>query len=85
MHQLLALPGIGPWTAEIIAMRGLGDPDAFPATDLGVELAAEQLGLRRSPRRSPSTAALAALARLRHPAPVDRLDHAVNDWPPKEK
>ena len=35
-RQLLALPGIGPWTAEVIAMRGLGDPDAFPATDLGV-------------------------------------------------
>jgi len=43
--QLLALPGIGPWTAEIVAMRGLGDPDAFPATDLGVRIAAEQLGL----------------------------------------
>lgn len=27
--------GVGPWTAELIAMRGLGDPDAFPATDLG--------------------------------------------------
>ena len=34
--QLLALPGIGPWTAEMIAMRGLGDPDAFPASDMGV-------------------------------------------------
>ncbi len=31
-----ALPGIGPWTAQYIAMRGLGEPDAFPATDLGV-------------------------------------------------
>ena len=44
-EQLLALPGIGPWTAEVIAMRGLGDPDAFPASDLGVRLAAAQLGL----------------------------------------
>ena len=43
--QLLALPGIGPWTAEVIAMRGLGDPDAFPASDLGLRLAAKQLGL----------------------------------------
>ena len=33
---LAALPGIGPWTVEMVAMRGLGDPDAFPATDLGV-------------------------------------------------
>jgi AraC family transcriptional regulator of adaptative response / DNA-3-methyladenine glycosylase II len=32
--QLDALPGIGPWTVEYIAMRALGDPDAFPATDL---------------------------------------------------
>ena len=34
--DLLALEGIGPWTAECIALRALGDPDAFPATDLGV-------------------------------------------------
>lgn len=39
--QLLALPGVGPWTAEVIAMRGLGDPDAFPASDLGLRLAAK--------------------------------------------
>jgi AraC family transcriptional regulator of adaptative response / DNA-3-methyladenine glycosylase II len=32
--QLLALPGIGPWTVEYVAMRALGDPDAFPGTDL---------------------------------------------------
>ncbi|HEX9625378.1 MAG TPA: AlkA N-terminal domain-containing protein [Acidiferrobacterales bacterium] len=31
---LTALPGIGDWTAEYIAMRGLSDPDAFPAQDL---------------------------------------------------
>ncbi len=29
-----ALPGIGPWTAHYVAMRGLGHPDAFPAGDL---------------------------------------------------
>lgn len=34
--QLLALPGIGPWTTEYIAMRALGDPDAFPASDLAL-------------------------------------------------
>jgi AraC family transcriptional regulator of adaptative response / DNA-3-methyladenine glycosylase II len=33
---LLELPGIGPWTAEYIAMRALGDPDAFPHSDLGL-------------------------------------------------
>ena len=33
---LTALPGIGPWTAAYTRMRCLGDPDAFPAGDLGV-------------------------------------------------
>jgi AraC family transcriptional regulator of adaptative response / DNA-3-methyladenine glycosylase II len=36
MERLLALPGIGPWTASVIAMRVLAWPDAFPAGDLGV-------------------------------------------------
>lgn len=44
-QQLLALPGVGPWTVEMILMRGLGDPDAFPATDLGVHSTAAALGL----------------------------------------
>jgi AraC family transcriptional regulator, regulatory protein of adaptative response / DNA-3-methyladenine glycosylase II len=47
--QLAQLPGLGPWTIEVIAMRGLGDPDAFPATDLGVRHAARQLSLPASP------------------------------------
>ena len=34
------LPGIGEWTAQYIAMRGLGDPDAFPTGDLGLRIAA---------------------------------------------
>lgn len=33
-ERLLAIKGIGPWTVEYMAMRGLGDPDAFPAGDL---------------------------------------------------
>ena len=35
-RTLLAIPGIGPWTAAYVRMRALGDPDAFPSTDLGV-------------------------------------------------
>jgi 3-methyladenine DNA glycosylase/8-oxoguanine DNA glycosylase len=31
-----ALPGVGPWTASYIRMRGFGDRDAFPAADLGI-------------------------------------------------
>jgi len=38
--QLCALPGIGPWTAHYIAMRACGEPDAFPAGDLGLRKAA---------------------------------------------
>jgi AraC family transcriptional regulator of adaptative response / DNA-3-methyladenine glycosylase II len=34
--RMCELPGIGPWTANYIAMRALGDPDAFPASDLGL-------------------------------------------------
>ena len=34
---LIALPGIGPWTADYISMRALGDPDVFLPTDLGVK------------------------------------------------
>jgi AraC family transcriptional regulator of adaptative response / DNA-3-methyladenine glycosylase II len=42
--RLLALPGIGPWTVEYIAMRALCDPDAFLPTDLGVRRALQALG-----------------------------------------
>jgi AraC family transcriptional regulator of adaptative response / DNA-3-methyladenine glycosylase II len=43
-RRLLALPGIGPWTVEYIAMRALRDPDAFLPTDLGVRHALQRLG-----------------------------------------
>lgn len=36
VKRLCRLPGIGPWTAEYIALRGFGEPDAFPAADLGL-------------------------------------------------
>lgn len=83
-QQLLALPGVGPWTTEVIAMRGLGDPDAFPATDLGVRAAAGHLGLapdalvdhstRWRPWRAYATQHL-----------WTTLDHAVNQWPPHDR
>ncbi len=37
--RLLALPGIGPWTVEYVAMRALADPDAYPDTDLALRRA----------------------------------------------
>jgi AraC family transcriptional regulator of adaptative response / DNA-3-methyladenine glycosylase II len=42
--RLLAIPGIGPWTADYIAMRALGDEDVFLAADLGVRRALGRLG-----------------------------------------
>jgi AraC family transcriptional regulator of adaptative response / DNA-3-methyladenine glycosylase II len=79
---LSALPGLGPWSVETIAMRGLGDPDAFIAGDLGVRGAAKLL-------RLPATSA----ALTRHAEPwrpwrayaVQYLwaagDHAINRMP----
>ncbi len=37
--DLCARPGVGPWTAHYIALRALGEPDAFPASDLGLRRA----------------------------------------------
>ena len=39
--RLRALPGIGPWTAQYVALRAFGEPDAFPAGDLGLRRALE--------------------------------------------
>jgi AraC family transcriptional regulator, regulatory protein of adaptative response / DNA-3-methyladenine glycosylase II len=36
LQALQALPGIGEWTVQLIAMRALAWPDAFPASDIGV-------------------------------------------------
>jgi AraC family transcriptional regulator of adaptative response / DNA-3-methyladenine glycosylase II len=47
---LLGLCGIGPWTASYVAMRALGDPDAFLPGDLGVRRAVERLGHPGDPR-----------------------------------
>ncbi len=84
LATLADLPGIGPWTTQMVAMRALGDPDAFPASDLGVRRRAAMLGL-------PVTGA----ALTRHAAPwrpwrayaVQYLwsttDHPINRWPPE--
>lgn len=44
-NELTALDGIGAWTAHYIAMRAGGEPDAFPASDLGLLRAAARLGI----------------------------------------
>jgi AraC family transcriptional regulator of adaptative response / DNA-3-methyladenine glycosylase II len=44
-QALLDVPGIGPWTADYVLMRGLGDPDVFLDTDLGVRRALDRLAI----------------------------------------
>ena len=54
-ERLLAVKGIGPWTVEYVAMRALGERDAFPASDLGLRKAVD-------PKEPPSAAELEAMA-----------------------
>ncbi|TPG33213.1 DNA-3-methyladenine glycosylase 2 family protein [Mycolicibacterium hodleri] len=83
-QQLLALPGVGPWTAEVIAMRGLGDPDAFPVTDLGVLAAAKIVGLPADPRALTEHSGRWRPWRAYATQHLwTALDHDVNNWPPK--
>ncbi|RFU42601.1 DNA-3-methyladenine glycosylase 2 family protein [Actinomadura logoneensis] len=80
--KLAELPGIGPWTIETIAMRSLGDPDAFVASDLGVRYAARALDLPGTP--AALTRRAAAWRPWRSYA-VQHLwatgDHAINTIP----
>jgi AraC family transcriptional regulator of adaptative response / DNA-3-methyladenine glycosylase II len=52
LERLRALPGVGDWTAQVVAMRALGDPDAFPSGDLGVRRALGGLDARRAAARA---------------------------------
>jgi AraC family transcriptional regulator of adaptative response / DNA-3-methyladenine glycosylase II len=52
--RLCEIPGIGDWTAQYIAMRALGDTDAFPATDLGLMRAMSLQSAREITRRAES-------------------------------
>ena len=47
-ERLTALPGFGPWTAHVVALRALGEGDAFPGGDLGLVKAMERAGVTRS-------------------------------------
>jgi AraC family transcriptional regulator of adaptative response / DNA-3-methyladenine glycosylase II len=51
-RALLALPGIGPWTAAYVRMRALADPDAFLPTDLGLRRALAARGVTDAPARA---------------------------------
>jgi AraC family transcriptional regulator, regulatory protein of adaptative response / DNA-3-methyladenine glycosylase II len=53
---LVALPGIGPWTAAYVRMRALSDPDVFMPSDLGVRHALERLDLPGDPKSATALA-----------------------------
>jgi len=55
--SLRALPGVGPWTADYVAMRGLGHPDVMLPTDLGVRRAFEARGMAATPAAVDAVAA----------------------------
>jgi AraC family transcriptional regulator of adaptative response / DNA-3-methyladenine glycosylase II len=55
-ERLLALPGIGPWSADYIVMRLLGDHDVFLAGDMGVRRALERAGRAADPRAAATLA-----------------------------
>jgi AraC family transcriptional regulator of adaptative response / DNA-3-methyladenine glycosylase II len=88
MQRLLALPGIGDWTASYIGMRALRDPDAFPAGDLGLRRAARRLGLpdgirglrEHSVRWRPwrAYAAMYLWFSLREPAIADQIGYQTD-------
>ena len=52
MIRLKQLPGIGEWTAQYVAMRALGWPDAFPHTDYGILKAMNEKNLKRALERA---------------------------------
>lgn len=82
---LSGVRGIGPWTVESYAMRALGDPDAFPGTDLGVRIAARSMGIEDRPR---SIEQASARWRPWRAYAVQHLwatgDHEVNRLPEKD-
>lgn len=81
-RELGALRGIGPWTVDSVAMRALGDPDAFLPADLGIRMAARTLGL---PERDRDLVARAEAWRPYRAYATQylwsALDHAVNTMP----
>ncbi len=60
IQRLCEIKGVGRWTAEIVLMRGLGRTDVFPAGDLGLQVALQEL---RGMRKRPSEKALRKIAK----------------------
>lgn len=69
IEQLVALKGIGRWSAEIYLLFALGRPDAFPADDLALMIGAQRLkGLENRPNRTALTKLAEAWRPWRGPA-----------------
>ena len=76
--RLRALPGIGEWTAQYIAMRALHEPDAFPAADIGLLRAMATAEGRPTPARvARHCRHLAAVASLRRAASLGVRVHGT--------
>jgi AraC family transcriptional regulator of adaptative response / DNA-3-methyladenine glycosylase II len=69
--SLVEVPGLGPWTAQYIALR-MGEPDAFPSTDLGLRRALEALV-----GKAVTSAAVTEFAERWHPC---RAHAAIHLW-----
>ena len=63
--RLQALPGVGEWTAHYIALRAGRDPDAFPATDVGLMRAWDRIGATPAARTRATSAAKSTKPRQR--------------------
>ncbi len=85
--RLVGLPGVGPWTAQYVALRALREPDAFPSGDLGLRRAFEENGSLPSARalevraqawrpwRAYAAVALWAAAPRKHTSSTARRTH----------
>ncbi len=63
-ERLVALPGIGPWTASIYMLAAMGRPDVWPATDMALAASAAQV---RGLAQPPSTEAMNEMAEAWRP------------------
>ena len=71
VRRLCDIEGVGEWTAHYIALRAAREPDAFPASDLGLlRGASARMGTSSDPRSSRACRTVASLACLRGTAPL---------------
>ena len=65
LNALRALPGVGEWTVQVIAMRALAWPDAFPSTDIALLKALQTRDARAVERQSAAWSPWRAYAVMR--------------------